>query len=947
MSLNAIHNMRVQNVRTQEADAPANDQQAAAAEQGIDALFGQDASTSSQPADGALASFMVGDLEASAQSAESNSLDNALANGDFPPTVEEILVGNPKADGYLDIVVGKYAKTIEKLEQMKVLAEQAMRDPSISLDEAARCQARIAAIDTAITKAQEQTQLATQRMSGNEELYTRERFTGEDYNDDGWIGRPGSDLSVRVMINHEGKKVYLDPKIDKAIQNPFLAPNYQAQLSFGNGVVMNEDPDGHNTPIDVGNTDIFNADGTYKDRSKKADLNLHISPEAANRAQQRYGSTMEMGVPEFLWVKREEEGFGPVVTAEYGKDSEGEMTYGDEHLELYKEWDTTNGVAQKVPEDKQAWMQVKVTRVEAESEIAGWKANGTDPLYHQVIRYYGKVDDKEVLIATVKVEGVVADGEGAVDSVNASLPAGEQNQKYIAASTLGITFTGRDGLQGTRGGRVSPVKLDLGGLESTGSHAIPNIEDAEDGLGIKKTDGLNTSYEDGISQELRADRSWNETVGLFQNGGTSFNFFLTYSEAQQLNYAFKKLHNPNFEDDALGAPKYTLEVVPNPNGSGESYLKIKETGQIFPYEQEAFVSQVASDNISNPMKFEDLLRRIVEDSEEKLHKAFESAASTSGGDNGNSSNIIPIAIKMTIADAAPTDRYVSKSEAEDSQLILHSSMSNIKTGAIIDELTGNLKGTKYNDVFNVPDHDRDFADSESLKAVFGERPDYKDPAYQTVIDAGDGTDMVKAGHGNVFARSVAFFWGESNLNDKKVVELEKTVAMANGNKDTQADVKNFVYQKGGKIDILNDVETDGSDLGEAENFDLLTRNDFYHFENTADVSFANGTDQDIDDSSMRDGIDWNTTYSTEVMDKMIEELDEVIEGLPALDEADMTQAVADWNLNYGKNYSEMESELGQFFGEMFGNEEEDQQFADEQREIEEDLATAPELERNI
>ncbi|MDP6527616.1 MAG: hypothetical protein QF858_01920, partial [Candidatus Pacebacteria bacterium] len=71
---------------------------------------------------------------------------------DYPPALDELLLGHEHAPNYIDIIISKYKNTAEELNEMRQLAKDALLTGKVSTHEASALQRRIELIDKALLR---------------------------------------------------------------------------------------------------------------------------------------------------------------------------------------------------------------------------------------------------------------------------------------------------------------------------------------------------------------------------------------------------------------------------------------------------------------------------------------------------------------------------------------------------------------------------------------------------------------------------------------------------------------------------------------------------------------------------------------------------------------------------------------------------------------------------
>ena len=378
-----------------------------------------------------------------ATSTEDNTLS---ALSDYPPALDDILIANPSAAQYLDMIKARYETTKEGLITLRDNYTAAM--PNVSVAEAALLQKKIDRVNAAIFKTDQQIQKSTEKMGNDSKIYDQEKAIGKDLNGDGWIGRPGASDSLRVVYDKKNMPHYLD-KDGNEIANPATDPNYNAKVITDNGMKQ---------------IDASTALGADQD-AQQADIYFQANQlEAGHDYGTDFNTPINIGIPETLWVKK--------ADGEWSPDEDTESDSNDAKLVFDPDlW--VDGVQQTPAEagkNNSDYVQVRVASVEVGSEeVHGITTVDGKPLYNTFVKFK---DSEDRVIATIRIEGYASPTDiGAATQTT-------DGTYYVAASTLGIRFFGSD--------RVSVLKFDASGYESTGRHIVNDFANA---LGIDAKKG--------------------------------------------------------------------------------------------------------------------------------------------------------------------------------------------------------------------------------------------------------------------------------------------------------------------------------------------------------------------------------------------------------------------------------------------------------------------------
>ncbi len=412
------------------------------------------ASGSGNPLD----SYTAGDINNGQVNGDpyTNSADGLI---NFPPSLEEVVAGNPSSMEYLDLLAIKYEKAEEGLREL--IENYRMTLPNVSASEAADLQLRMDAATQAIVRCgSERGKIATlAEQQGN--TYLKEIDEMKDLNNDNWIGRPNHKGSYYIKYNDDGTITYLDPVTKRAVINPVMDRAYSAQFT-------NND-----------NLNMISADESGYDGGEIVDLYLQLTESALNNADGsgKFGCPVDIGIPEYVWVERD-----PDAEGDYKWQYEDEGASAESKITLYNEWESgSDGIKQKIPENLSNYIQVQITGVTVSSVDSGYTATDGTKLYNHLIEFKSNTD----ILTRIVVEGFKAD-QGLPSA--ASTKSGDN---YVAPSTVGISLHGQD--------RVNPLEINASSLNSTGRHLVPDLV-TELELGDAASDG---------------EMAYNENVGNF------------------------------------------------------------------------------------------------------------------------------------------------------------------------------------------------------------------------------------------------------------------------------------------------------------------------------------------------------------------------------------------------------------------------------------------------
>jgi len=422
---------------TQTDGTPGYDPKAEEVENDLNGIFGdQTGTTAAAPQD----EWVIND-----PTAPSSEADSITLLSDYPPSLEEIVAANEQSVRYLDVIKTRYEKTKADLITLRDSYTEAL--PNVSASEAAILQQKIDLVNKAIAKCDHEIDKTEKRMEGDAKIYDQEKTNGKDLNGDGRIGRPGAQGSLKVVYDADGKPHYIDAD-GNAVKAPMLDPDYEAQIINDDSLTVIGADEAVGASDSESNTDIY---------FKLNELKQNYESDA-----NRFGTPINIGVPEYLWVKRE------------GKSWDPKLDENSDETEYVFDPDLWVGGVQKTPEEmgknKSDYVQVRVAAVEVSSEeISGLTTSDGGKLYHTVVKFKAEGAEGPV-IATMRIEGYFGGGP-------ASAPTDQGS--YVAASSVGIGFFGSN--------RTSPIIFDASGYESTGRHILSNFADS---LGIGGKDGM-------------------------------------------------------------------------------------------------------------------------------------------------------------------------------------------------------------------------------------------------------------------------------------------------------------------------------------------------------------------------------------------------------------------------------------------------------------------------
>ncbi len=392
------------------------------------------------------------------------------------PDINTLIENVPHARDYLDIVKVRYEQLHEDLSTLKIQYEQAIKSGTLSTDQIAELQGKLATLAIEISFCSNQLQKIPDLMSTDAAIYEKELKTATDWNNDNWIGRPAFRGSLRIVECADGSLTHLDAMTGKPVPTPTTCPDYQAQITSGDGLNLATEPDAEHM-----NDISFDSDTgriTTMDGNLLVDLNLSIDAYATNRnglGNDDNFNRIDLGVPEYFWVERDLD-----VDGFYAFEDPNEVE--EYRLKLYNKWDDSDGIRQKVPENRSDYLQVQVTKVVMRSV----EIDDDSGVAHHYVEYFGNVDGAETLICRMRIEG---------QEESAEHPAAHNG--YIAASTVGFHLHGKE--------RATPVEVNATGMISTG-RSIFKKDIPDEGV---------TIGDFSAPSDAGGERAWKENVESF------------------------------------------------------------------------------------------------------------------------------------------------------------------------------------------------------------------------------------------------------------------------------------------------------------------------------------------------------------------------------------------------------------------------------------------------
>jgi hypothetical protein len=436
---------------------------------GSQGTSGSTGSSSSNPLD----SYTAGHIENGQVTSDpyTNSADRLI---NFPPSLEEVVAGNPSAIEYLDLLASRYETAEDSLRELIENYRQTL--PTVTASEAADLQLRMDAATQAIVRCKavgEQIKSLDEQQGG---IYLKEVGDMKDYNNDNWIGRPNFKGSYYLKYNDDGSVTYMDPITKRAVINPLMDPVYQAQFTNNDNLEI------------ISAEDSIMAQNDGYDAA--VDLTLRLTEQALANGQGKFGCPIDIGIPEYVWVKRD-----PDAEGAYKWESNFEGTASADKISIYDEWEEgPNGIQQKIPENLSDYIQVQITGVNVDSEPSGYfdSSDEEQPLYNHVIEFTN---------ATDVVTRIVIEGFNTSSAYPCATPI-DDGDNYVAASSVGLSLHGEK--------RANPIEIDASGLISTGRHLTADLESQ---LGIS------------APADARGERAYKENIEAFTQESHKTEYF--------------------------------------------------------------------------------------------------------------------------------------------------------------------------------------------------------------------------------------------------------------------------------------------------------------------------------------------------------------------------------------------------------------------------------------
>lgn len=362
----------------------------------------------------------------------SDATDSAMVTlSDYPPSLDYILAQNEAAVRYLDVIKERYINTKEGLIALRDNYQRSIG--SVTSEEAGMLARKIELVDRAIMKCDQEIAACARMIGEAGNQYDQEMSAGKDLNGDGWIGRPGSTNALKV-IYQDGKPYFMDSN-GNMVTNPFMDPDYEATVLSDDAVTLLDPEDTVNGPIGLGTEGASETDLYFR----LNDLQRNYESET-----NKFGTPINIGVPEYIWVPREGDSWNPALDDEA------------DDLKYKFDADLWEGGVQKVPANKSEYVQVRVAEVVVSSEeVPGITASDGGKIYNTIVELK---DNEGTTLASFRIEGLFGEGPASTSTTSGS---------YIAASSVGIGFYGAN--------RSSPVIFDASGYQSTTRHIVSDL----------------------------------------------------------------------------------------------------------------------------------------------------------------------------------------------------------------------------------------------------------------------------------------------------------------------------------------------------------------------------------------------------------------------------------------------------------------------------------------
>lgn len=500
-------------------------------------------------------------------------INNATANDpgildflkSFPPTLQELIDSNAEVSKNLDLVELRYENVILDLQTLQEHLNDLLFTGQVTADEAVAIQAKLEAINVALSRAEVELENTRALMEASENEYYLEKMQGIDRNGDGWVGRPNTEGSYGILQTYDGQWVYIDPISGVVLDHPpYSNPDYSAKLAHGNVELKAEDFD-------------------INPEHPTADVTIQIT-DSTPCSQAQPDVPCEFFGVQYFWVKRDGTNFEPELSYKhnYNQDSEDGMVPTEPCYELAGfTTDADGAIVQETPDDISGWFQVEV----AETVVTSWEREGGG--YDHFMEFRDKMG---VLICRVRITGKdfdhhVAGGRPLFDETQqdefnqyiededftSAQQMLENTSSRLDASSVAFAFNADN--------VFSPAqKFDFSGIKSTGRTVLGDAQEILNFLDMgdveipqepSADDYITSEYADGKEnpEYQRAAReywSFMENIGIFTD------------ESYQMRVWDSKLTG----DDASGQDWYrAFWEAPPTIVSGESTMYIDPTSE--------------------------------------------------------------------------------------------------------------------------------------------------------------------------------------------------------------------------------------------------------------------------------------------------------------------------------------------------------------------------------
>ncbi|PIR24587.1 MAG: hypothetical protein COX62_08265 [Deltaproteobacteria bacterium CG_4_10_14_0_2_um_filter_43_8] len=420
-----------------------------------------------------LNAYTFGSYANAAQESDLSSLSlDKLRN--FPPSFEELATENLALAQRPDIGLQKYESLSDKIDVLIERTKASLADPSLkNRIERQTLTERLQLLKQAKLTTQNEIEKLYKRIDAQEDAWMQERIQGADLNQDGWMGKPNDENSLRVIDGN-----YFD-KEGNPVDKPYNDINYTPSfISDSNVEVVNG-------PRETANSDFYDNNGELRNKLKDS-ADIHFQLKETPQYAGEFGTEVNINVPQYIWVETEE-----------GKNKPKQeiLPNGKLRYTPVPSYDISGrNVSGKLPEDMSKAKQVEVAKVMVHSRVSGVKAPEGSPLYHQVVDY---LDRDGNLIMRMEIQGNGTDADR-------------------AASSVAMTFSGNR----------TAVEFDASKWESTGRFITKNIENI---LKLDKPElgkVRDTLFDEGnwgkdpgavLTEEERAAISYHQNISRFRD----------------------------------------------------------------------------------------------------------------------------------------------------------------------------------------------------------------------------------------------------------------------------------------------------------------------------------------------------------------------------------------------------------------------------------------------